>query len=113
MDLSRAFPRSPKQKMAGLAHLTRMIDKGRAFKTKKLANYIYPCPLDKIILNFLRIEADKFAKMTIEKKAEDICDWAKGLIKSKPPKQLGLRRFRRKLSFFKVKKVHPGCYIGS
>lgn len=28
--------------------------------------------------------------MTIEKKDEDICDWAKGLIKSKTPKQLDL-----------------------
>ena len=49
MDLSKVFPRSPKQKMAGLVHLGRMIDKGRAYKEKKLADYIYPCPLDKII----------------------------------------------------------------
>ena len=90
MDLSRAFPRSPKQKMAGLVQLGRMIDKGRAFKEKKLADYIYPCPLDKIILNFLRIEADKFANMTIEKKDEEIYDWAKVLIESKSPKELDL-----------------------
>ena len=76
--------------MAGLVHLSRMIDKGRAFKEKKLADYIYPCPLDKIILNFLRIEADKFANMAIEKKDEEICDWAKVLIKSKSPKELDL-----------------------
>ena len=68
MDLSKVFPRSPKLKIAGLAHLGRMIDKGRAFKEKKLADYIYPCPLDKIILNFLSIEAENFANMTIEKK---------------------------------------------
>ena len=54
--------------MAGLVHLSRMIDKGRAFKEKKLGDYIYPCPLDKIIVNFLRIEAENFANMTIEKK---------------------------------------------
>ena len=88
MDLSKAFPRSPKQKIAGLAHLGRMIDKGRAFKEKKLADYIYPCALDKIILNFLHIEADKFAHMTIEKKDEEICAWAKNLIKSKSSKEL-------------------------
>ena len=90
MDLSRTFPRSPKQKMAGLVHLCRMIDKGRAFKQKKLAKYIYPCPLDKIILNFLRIEADIFANMTIKKKDEEISNWAKELIKSKSPKELDL-----------------------
>ena len=90
MDLSRAFLRSPKQKIAGLVHLGRMIDKGRAFKEKKLADYIYPCPLDKIILNFLRIEAENFANMTIEKKDDEIFDWAKGLIESKSPKELNL-----------------------
>ena len=90
MDLSRVFPRSPKQKMAGLVHLGRMIDKGRAFKEKKLADYIYPCPLDKIILNFLRIEAEKFASMAIEKKDDEISDWAKGLIESKTSKELDL-----------------------
>ena len=74
--------------MAGLVHLSRMIDKGRAFKEKKLADYIYPCPLDKIILNFLRIESDKFANMTIEIKDEEICIWAKKLIKSKSSKEL-------------------------
>ena len=88
MDLSINSPRSPKIKMAGLVHLSRMIDKGRAFKEKNLADYIYPCPLDKIILNFLRIESDKFANMTIEIKDEEICIWAKKLIKSKSSKEL-------------------------
>ena len=90
MDLSRAFPRSPKQKMAGIVHLGRMIDKGRAYKEKKLADYIYPCPLDKIILDFFCIEADTFADMTVEKKDEEISNWAKELIKSKSPDELDL-----------------------
>ena len=90
MDLSREFPRSPKQKMAGLVHLVRMIDKGRAYKEKKLADYIYPCPLDKIILNFLCVEADTFANITVEKKDEEISNWVKELIKSKTPNDLVL-----------------------
>jgi len=90
MDLSKVFPRSPKKKMAGLVHLGRMIDKGRAYKEKKLADYIYPCPLDNIILNFLCIEADTFANITVEKKDEEISDWIKELIKSKTPNDLVL-----------------------
>ena len=90
MDLSKVFPRSPKQKMAGLVHLGRMIDKARAYKEKKLADYIYPCPLDNIILNFLCIEADTFANITVEKKEEKISNWVKGLIKSKTPNDLVL-----------------------
>jgi len=88
MDLSRNFPRSPKQKMAGLVQLGRMIDKGRAFKEKKLADYIYPCPLDKIILNFLRVDADTFAKLVIDKKDDEISTWAKELIKSKTSREI-------------------------
>ena len=90
MDLSKVFPRSPKQKMAGLVHLGRMIDKSRAYKEKKLADYIYPCPLDKIILNFLCVEADTFANITVEKKDEEISNWVKELIKSKTPNDLVL-----------------------
>jgi hypothetical protein len=88
MDLSRAFPRSPKQEMAGLVHLPRMIDKGRAYKENKLADYIFPCPLDKIILNFLRVETEVFANMTHDKKDDEINDWAKKQTESKSQKEL-------------------------
>ena len=88
MDLSRAFPRSPKQEMAGLVHLPRMIDKGRAYKENKLSTYIFPCPLDKIILNFLRVESEVFANMTRDKKDEEINDWAKKLTESKSQSDL-------------------------
>ena len=88
MDLSRVFPRSPKQEMAGLVHLPRMIDKGRAYKENKLADYIFPCPLDKIILSFLRIDAEVFANMIIEKNDDQINDWAKKIIKSKSQSDL-------------------------
>ena len=76
--------------MAGLVHLGRMIDKARAYKEKRLADYIYPCPLDNIILNFLCIEADTFANITVEKKEEEISNWVKELIKSKTPSDLVL-----------------------
>ena len=88
MDLSKAFPRSPKQEMAGLVHLPRMIDKCRAYKENKLADYIFPCPLDKIILTFLRVDAEVFANMTNDKKDDEINEWAKELIKSKSKSDL-------------------------
>ena len=88
MDLSRAFPRSPKQEMAGLVHLPRMIDKGRAYKENKLADYIFPCPLDKIILNFLRVDTEVFANMTRDKKDEEINDWVKEQTESKSQSDL-------------------------
>lgn len=83
MDLSRAYPRSPKIKMAGLVQLARMIDKARAYKENQIADYIYPCPLDKIILNFLRIDSDVFANKAMECKDEEIGEWAKDMLKNK------------------------------
>ncbi len=74
--------------MAGLVHLTRMIDKGRAYKANHLADYIYPCPLDKIILNFLKLDPEEFANITIEKSDEEINKWANELTKSKTPAAL-------------------------
>jgi hypothetical protein len=88
MDLSSTFPRSPKQKMVGLVHLPRMIDKARAYKENKLADYIFPCPLDIIILSFLRIDAEAFVNMTSEKIDSEINEWAKELIKSKSKSDL-------------------------
>jgi hypothetical protein len=88
MDLSRAFPRSPKQEMAGLVHLPRMIDKCRAYKDNTLSDYIFPCPLDKIILNFLRVDAEVFANMANDKKDDEINEWAKGHTESKSKSDL-------------------------
>ncbi|MBT3184502.1 MAG: DUF5069 domain-containing protein [Nitrospina sp.] len=88
MDLSRAYPRSPKEEMAGLVHLARMIDKAQAFKQGQMADYIYPSPLDKIILNFLRIDSDVFAAKAMESSDEEIRTWAEETLKGKKPEEL-------------------------
>ena len=83
MDLSRFYPRSPKVKMAGLLHLARMTDKAQAFKKNQIADYDYPCQLDKIILNFLRIDPDEFANKVLEGGDQAICTWAEETLKDK------------------------------
>jgi hypothetical protein len=83
MDLSRAYPRSPKEKMAGLVQLARMIDKARAFRENMMADYIYPCPLDKIILNFLRIDSDEFAIRAMDFGDDEISAWSQEILKDK------------------------------
>jgi hypothetical protein len=88
MDLSRAYPRSPKEKMAGLVHLACMIDKAQAFKQDQMADYIYPSPLDKIILNFLRIDSDVFAAKAMESSDEEIRTWAEEMVKDKKTEEI-------------------------
>lgn len=88
MDLSKAYPRSPKEKMAGLVHLKRMIDKARAYKENKISDYIYPCPFDKIILSFLRIDSEIFATKAMECSDEKIDVWAQEITKNKKPEEI-------------------------
>jgi hypothetical protein len=87
MDLSRAYPRSPKVKMAGLVQLARMIDKAQAYKENQIADYDFPCPLDKIILNFLRIDSEEFASKVMEGGDEAIITLAEEALKNKRPEE--------------------------
>ena len=83
MDLSIVYPRSPKVKMSGLLQLARMIDKARAYRENKMSDYIYPCPLDKIILNFLRIDSDVFALKAVDCGDDEISAWSQEILKGK------------------------------
>jgi hypothetical protein len=73
--------------MAGLVQLARMIDKAQAFKENQIADYDYPCPLDKIILNFLRIDSETFADKAMEGGDEAISNWAEETLKNKKPEE--------------------------
>ena len=43
--------------------LPRMIDKARAYNSKTLGEYIFPCPLDKIILEFLNTDYEEIIQL--------------------------------------------------
>jgi len=75
LDLRKEVPRSPKDKLCGIVHLPRMIDKVRALKENALGEYIYPCPLDKIILSFIRTNEDEFAEKAINLNNEELDGW--------------------------------------
>jgi hypothetical protein len=60
MDLRKDFPRSMRFKLAGYAHLARMIDKCRAVLAGTEGEYIYPCPMDERLMEFVGINSDQF-----------------------------------------------------
>ena len=70
MDLTGAFPRSPYDMLAGLVMLPRTVDKVRARHRGLLGEYLYPCPLDEILLDFLGLEAEGFADL-VQKTGDD------------------------------------------
>ncbi len=75
MDLTKTFPRSPKKKALGLVHIPRMIDKSKAYQAQKLGEYIFPCPLDEMILKFLEIDFETFAQEAYNKEETDFFTW--------------------------------------
>ena len=55
--------RSPYDMLAGLVMLPRTADKVRARQRDALGEYIYPCPLDEILLGFLGLDGDELVAL--------------------------------------------------
>lgn len=61
VDLSHRAPRSPFcRDVAGIYGAARMSDKARAAKANRLGDYIYNCPIDQAVLDFLGFSSDAF-----------------------------------------------------
>ena len=76
MDLRRGFPRSMRATAGGYAHLARMIDKCRAVLAGTQGEYIYPCPLDRRLLDFVGITSDQFtAAVRSHQSDEGVVAW--------------------------------------
>lgn len=109
LDLTRQFPRSPREKLGGYVHLARMLDKARAKAAGKAGEYIYPCPLDQALLEFVKIgpdafyeEAQKrgdreflvwFKENTKPRSPTEIEEWNQTFLNRKPRNEESLRRF--------------------
>ena len=55
--------------------ISRMIDKARAYNSNTLGEYIFPCPLDKIILEFLNTNHKEFAYQTQNLSDKKMASW--------------------------------------
>lgn len=75
MDLRVNYPRSVKEKLGGFVHLARMIDKCRAALAGTLGEYIYPCPLDRRLLDFVGIAPEDFLQAVKDQPDEGIVRW--------------------------------------
>lgn len=60
MDLRSHYPRSVRERLAGYVHLPRMLDKCRAVLAGTQGEYIYPCPMDRRLLEFAGITPEQF-----------------------------------------------------
>ena len=63
--------------------IPRMLDKARAYNNKSLGEYIYPCPLDQIILDFLGIDHKKLTYQAQKLTDEEIELWINEMLSNK------------------------------
>ena len=59
-DLTREYPRSPREMLAGYVIAARMLDKCRAVLAGTAGEYRFDCPLDAQFLGFAGIESGRF-----------------------------------------------------
>jgi hypothetical protein len=86
LDLTKNFPRSPRETLAGYVHAGRMLDKCRAVVAGTNGEYHYNCPLDGFFLDFTGIDAEEF-KTFVATGPDDaaVADWIKEHSKVKDP----------------------------
>ena len=63
--------------------IPRMLDKARAYNNKSLGEYIYPCPLDQTILDFLGIDHNKLTYQAQKLTDEEIELWINEMLSNK------------------------------
>ena len=75
-DLTTAFPRSPRELLAGYVVAARALDKCRAVVAETNGEYHFDCPLDQTFFDFTGIEAPAF-KDHVATGATDaeVADW--------------------------------------
>lgn len=59
-DLTKEYPRSPREMLAGYVLAARMLDKCRAELAGTAGEYHFNCPLDNQFLGFAGIDAEQF-----------------------------------------------------
>lgn len=59
-DLTKEYPRSPRETLAGYVIAARMLDKCRAVLAETAGEYHFDCPLDNQFLGFTGIGAEQF-----------------------------------------------------
>ena len=84
-DLSKEFPRSPRETLAGYVLAARCLDKCRAELNNTQGEFHYDCPLDKRFLSFAEIDAGKL-KEFVATGANDteVADWITANAKKRP-----------------------------
>jgi len=97
MNLTKQYPRSPYEKMGEYVMLGRTVDKARAKLENALGEYIYNCPLDERLFEFLRIDADALLDAVKTRPTDDeVVQWVNA--HQRPHSEAEIKGFNTQLS---------------
>jgi len=89
MDLTTSYPRSVKDKIAGVVMVARTADKAKAKAHGNIGEYHYNCPMDQGLFGFLGIDHDEFfAKVRDAKSDAEIESYVKTFADKKSPEEI-------------------------
>lgn len=75
-DLTKDYPRSPRDLLAGYIIAARTLDKCRAFLNNSIGEYHFDCPLDNMFFGFAGITSEQFKEfVSTGAEDEEIAAW--------------------------------------
>jgi len=75
-DLTRSFPRSPRETLGGFVVAARALDKCRAVLNGSQGEYHFDCPLDRAFFEFAGISSDAFKALAATGATDDeVASW--------------------------------------
>ena len=75
-DLTKEFPRSPRETLAGYVVAARTLDKCRAFVNGSIGEFLFNCPLDKQWFEFSGIDPEAFKNFVATGATDaEVADW--------------------------------------
>ncbi len=84
-DLTRDFPRSPRETLAGYVFACRTLDKCRATLAGTNGEYHFDCPLDNFFFGFAEIVAEEFKAFVATGASDDeVAKWIEEKAKKRP-----------------------------
>ena len=107
MDLTREFPRSPRETLAGYVIAARAVDKCRADLAGTIGEYHTGCPVDLIFLDFAEIPYAKFREFVATGATDAvIAEWIAKTAKPRP--RIEIIRWNNELRGKRMSELHDG-----
>ena len=122
---ARAYPRSPKVLLGGIAHLGRFIDKVRLRHAGKIQDYNYiTVGFDKYLIDFLQIDVKAFEQQVLaggsdevllawvkanggKHSDQEIAQWSQGILTGGPKDDAAKERFAGRVQAIATKRGVP------